>query len=104
MKTTETCKALEMLEKCSVIELDGYLIHNWYLDTLDCDDDEMREEVAEQMAQSIVTNVQQGTINNFEEWLDSVRTTLCQPIEPTSINMSGSIRVSISNNDSTIEL
>lgn len=40
MKTTETCKALEMLEKCSVIEIDGHLLHNWHLDTLDCDDDD----------------------------------------------------------------
>ena len=56
MKTTETCKALEMLEKCSVIELDGYLIHNWYLDTLDCDDDEMVFECSYNDEEGLITN------------------------------------------------
>lgn len=38
--STETCKALEFLEKSEIIEIEGHLLHNWRLETLDCSDDE----------------------------------------------------------------
>lgn len=37
---TETCKALDMLERAEILSVDGYLLHNWAMDTLDCEDDE----------------------------------------------------------------
>ncbi len=37
---TETCKALDMLERAEVLDVNGYLLHNWNMDTLDCEDDE----------------------------------------------------------------
>jgi hypothetical protein len=37
---TETCKALEILEKSEIIDIDGRLLSSWYLGTLDCEDDE----------------------------------------------------------------
>lgn len=39
-KEIETCKALELLEKSEVIEIDDFLLQSWHLDTLDCEDDE----------------------------------------------------------------
>lgn len=36
----ETCKAVEMLEQSEVLSIYENLIHNWQLDTLDCEDDE----------------------------------------------------------------
>ena len=41
MTNTETCKALELLEKSEIIEVEDKLLHNWRLDSLDCDSDEI---------------------------------------------------------------
>ena len=41
MTNTETCKALELLEKSKIIEVEDKLLHNWRLDSLDCDSDEI---------------------------------------------------------------
>ena len=41
MTNTETCKALELLEKSEIIEVEDKLLHNWHLDSLDCDSDEI---------------------------------------------------------------
>jgi hypothetical protein len=41
MINTETCKALELLEKSEIIEVEDKLLHNWHLDTLDCRSDEI---------------------------------------------------------------
>ena len=41
MIKTETCKALEMLENSCVIEVHENLLHNWSLDSLDCDGGEI---------------------------------------------------------------
>lgn len=40
MTNTETCKALELLENSEIIEIEDRLLHNWRLDTLDCESDE----------------------------------------------------------------
>ncbi len=40
MTNTETCKALELLEKSEIIEVEDKLLHNWHLDSLDCENDE----------------------------------------------------------------
>lgn len=40
MKTNETCKALTMFAQAEVLDVNGYLIHNWNLETLDCNDDD----------------------------------------------------------------
>ncbi len=36
----ETCKALEMLERSEILDINGYLLSNWSLNTLDCEDSE----------------------------------------------------------------
>ena len=41
MTNTETCKALGLLEKSEIIEVEDKLLHNWHLDSLDCDSDEI---------------------------------------------------------------
>ena len=41
MTITETCKALELLENSEIIEVEDKLLHNWHLDSLDCDSDEI---------------------------------------------------------------
>jgi len=41
MTNTETCKALELLEKSEIIEVEDKLLHNWHLDSLDCDSNEI---------------------------------------------------------------
>ena len=41
MTNTETCKALELLEKSEIIEVEVNLLHKWHLDTLDCHSDEI---------------------------------------------------------------
>jgi hypothetical protein len=37
---TKTCKAIEMLKNSEVIDIDGYVLSNWYIDTSDREDDE----------------------------------------------------------------
>lgn len=32
---TETCKALDLLERAEILDVNGYLIHNWNLEVLD---------------------------------------------------------------------
>jgi hypothetical protein len=41
MTIAETCKALELLEKSEIIEVEDRLLHNWHLDTLDCESDDV---------------------------------------------------------------
>jgi|Laugresbdmm110dd_1035094.scaffolds.fasta_scaffold16796_4 hypothetical protein len=41
MTETYTCKAEEMLMNAGVIEVDGYLIHNWELDCFENDSNDV---------------------------------------------------------------